>query len=155
MKKQRTRQHIIEDLGFNNVEKQVLLTGCILHRYIADYGYDGEIHTFDEAGYYETGYALFQLKSTDKSKFVQQHNAFAFDLSKRDLELWLYERVPVLIILYDSSTDKSYFIELQSYFRQHKKTLEDVNKFVRIYIPLENIFNVEAVQFVRQLKNGL
>lgn len=155
MKKQRTRQHIIEDLGFNNVEKQVLLTGCIIQRYFADYGYDGEIHTFDEDGYYENGYALFQLKSTDKSKFVKQYNAFAFDLSKRDLELWLYEKVPVLIILYDSTTDTSYFIELQNYFKQHKKTLNDVNKFVRIYIPLTDVFNIEAVQLVRQLKNGL
>jgi hypothetical protein len=52
MKKQRTRQHIIEDLGFNNVEKQVLLAGCIVQRYFADYGYDGEIQTFDKNGYY-------------------------------------------------------------------------------------------------------
>lgn len=155
MKKQRTRQHIIEDLGFNNVEKQVLLTGCIIQRYFADYGYDGEIQTFDENGYYENGYALFQLKSTDKSKFVAQKNAFAFDLSKQDLELWLYEKVPVLIILYDATTDTSYFIELQEYFNKHKLELQNISKFVRIYIPLDNVFNAAAVQFVRQLKNGL
>jgi hypothetical protein len=155
MKKQRTRQHIIEDLGFNNVEKQMLLAGCIVQRYFADYGYDGEIQTFDENGYYETGYALFQLKSTDKSNLIAQQQAFAFDLSKRDLELWLYEKVPVLIILYDANTDKSYFIELQSYFAQHKKTLTDVKKFVRIYIPSENTFNTAAAQLIRQLKKGL
>jgi penicillin-binding protein-related factor A (putative recombinase) len=155
MKKQRTRQHIIEDLGFNNVEKQVLLAGCIVQRYFADYGYDGEIQTFDENGLYENGYVLFQLKSTDSSTLVTQNNTVAFDLSKRDLELWLYEKVPVLIILYDANTDISYFIELQSYFREHKKTLQSIKKFVRIYIPLENIFNIAAVQFVRHLKNGL
>lgn len=155
MKKQRTRQHVIEDLGFNNVEKQVLLGGCIIQRYFSDYGYDGEIQTFDENGFYETGYALFQLKSTDKSKFVEQQNAFAFDLSKRDLELWLYEKVPVLIILYDATTDTSYFIELQEYFKKNKIELQNIGKFVRIYIPFTNVFNTEAVQFVRQLKNGL
>jgi hypothetical protein len=155
MKKQRTRQHIIEDVGFNNVEKPILLAGCIIQRYYADYGYDGEIQTFDEDGYYETGYALFQLKSTDKPKFVEQKNAFAFDLSKRDLELWLYEKVPVLIILYDATTDTSYFIELQEYFNKHKLELQNISKFVRIYIPLTNVFDVAAVQFVRQLKNGL
>jgi penicillin-binding protein-related factor A (putative recombinase) len=155
MKKQRTRQHIIEDLGFNNVEKQVLWAGCIVQRYFADYGYDGEIQTFDENGFYENGYVLFQLKSTDSSSLMTQNSTISFDLSKRDLELWLYEKVPVLIILYDANTDISYFIELQSYFREHKKTLQSIKKFVRIYIPLENIFNIAAVQFVRHLKNGL
>ena len=155
MKKQRTRQPIIEDLGFNCVEKQVLLSGCIIQRYFADYGYDGEIQTFDENGFYETGYALFQLKSTDKSKFIEQQNAFAFDLSKRDLELWLYEKVPVLVILYNATNDTAYFIELQEYFKKHKLELQNIGKFVRIYIPSESIFNIDAVQFVRQLKNGL
>ena len=32
MKKLRTRQHIIEDLGLNHIEKQVLLSGNILKR---------------------------------------------------------------------------------------------------------------------------
>lgn len=155
MKKQRTRQHIIEDLGFNCIEKQILLSGCIIQRYFTDYGYDGEIQTFDESGFYEAGYALFQLKSTDKLKYVKTQNGFAFDLSKRDLELWLYEKVPVLIILYDAVLDKAYFIELQNYFLKNRKMLQEIRKFVRIYIPSSNLLDVKAVQFIRNLKNSL
>jgi hypothetical protein len=155
MKKQRTRQHIIEDLGFNCIEKQILLSSCIIQRYFTDYGYDGEIQTFDDDGYYETGYALFQLKSTDKLKYVKTQNGYAFDLSKRDLELWLYEKVPVLIILYDAVMDKAYFIELQNYFKKNRKILQEIRKFVRIYIPSTDVFDKKAVQFVRQLKNNL
>lgn len=33
MRKLRTRQHIIEDLGFNYIERQILKGGHIMHRY--------------------------------------------------------------------------------------------------------------------------
>lgn len=47
MKKRRTRQHIIEDLGLNHIEKHILLTGNVLRRFSEyDYGYDGMIDTF-------------------------------------------------------------------------------------------------------------
>jgi hypothetical protein len=36
MRKRRTRQHIIEDLGFNHIERNILLSGNILRRYSVD-----------------------------------------------------------------------------------------------------------------------
>ena len=87
-------------------------------------------------------------------KYVKTQNGFAFDLSKRDLELWLYEKVPVLIILYDAVLDKAYFIELQNYFLKNRKMLQEIRKFVRIYIPSSNLLDVNAVQFIRNLKNS-
>ncbi len=154
MKKQRTRQHIIEDLGFNYIERQILLSGCTIQRYVEDEGYDGEIHTFNEDGFYEKGYTLFQLKSTDKPNYSKTHKAFVFDLSKSDLEFWLYEKIPVLVILYDAMIDKAYFVELQDYFKKNRSELQKVRKFVRIYIPSTDIFNKKAVQLVKQLKNN-
>ena len=40
MRKQRTRQHFIEDFGMNYIERQVLHAHCTLERYRYDYGYD-------------------------------------------------------------------------------------------------------------------
>ena len=153
MRKQRTRQHIIEDLGFNHTEKQVLLTGSIVQRYFKDYGYDGEIQTFDENGLYETGYALFQLKSTDFPKLNKTQDVLLFDLSKRDLELWLFENIPVVVILYCANWDKAFYVELATYFNKNKIDLQKVVKFVRIKIPIQNIFDKEAVLLIRVLKN--
>lgn len=130
MRKIRTRQHIIEDLGFNYVEKQILLSRAIIQRYFKDYGYDGEIQTFDEDGFYETGYALIQLKSTDSPKRSKDESKLFFDLSKRDLELWLYEAVPVVLILYCANWDKAYYIELESYFDKNKI---DLKKSLNLY----------------------
>ena len=46
MKKRRTRQHIIEGLGLNHIEKHILLSGNVLRRFSDyDYGYDGQIET--------------------------------------------------------------------------------------------------------------
>ena len=34
MKKRRTRQHIIEGLGLNHIERQILLSGNVLRRFL-------------------------------------------------------------------------------------------------------------------------
>ena len=42
MRKLRTRQHTIEDLGFNHVERQILYAGFTVQRYLVnDYGIIG------------------------------------------------------------------------------------------------------------------
>ena len=128
MKKLRTRQHIIEDLGFNQVERQVLLTGCTLQRMYPDYGYDGYIHLYSDKGEYTNGLIKFQLKSTDQ------------------LKLWLLSTQPVVVLLYDASQNTTYYVNLQDYFTENRMALKDVRKFVRIYIPLSDIFDGVAMQ---------
>ncbi len=64
MRKQRTRQHIIADLGVNHTERQILLAGYIFSRPAQDYGYDGVSMTCDSNGEIEPGLIFFQVKST-------------------------------------------------------------------------------------------
>ncbi|MFN0033793.1 MAG: DUF4365 domain-containing protein [Saprospiraceae bacterium] len=144
MRKLRTRQHIIEDLGFNQVERQVLLAGCTVQRMFHDYGYDGFIHLYNERGEYANGFIKFQLKSTDKLKAIGE--TCAIDLSKRDLELWLLSPQPVVLFLYDAAKNMVYFTDLRDYFEENRMALRDVRKFVRVYIPLTNVFDSIAMQ---------
>ena len=153
MKKQRTRQHFIEDLGLNHIERQILYADCTLQRYLYDYGYDAFINTYNEIGEYENGIIQIQLKSTDNLKYSEPKEAIAFALSKRDLELWLYSNSPVIFIIYDASKEVSYWVDLLDYFKKNQQTLKKVNKFVRIYIPIGNVFTSITVQKFRQLKN--
>jgi hypothetical protein len=60
----------------------------------------------------------FQLKSTDNIQFSHQKEAFIFDLSKQDLELWLFSANPVLIILYDAQKEIAYFIDCKPIFKK-------------------------------------
>ena len=140
MRKQRTRQHIIEDLGLNHVQRQVLKAGFVVQRYGEnDYSYDGMIHTFDSNGESNNGMILFQLKSTDNIKFDKSQKVAKFDLSKRDLELWLLSKLTVLLILYDAQTEIAYYIDLQEYFEENRLLLKDVVKYVRVNIPTSNV----------------
>ena len=153
MRKCRTRQHIIEDLGFNHVERHILLAGYTVNRFTHnDYGYDGLITTFNENGEVENFHIAIQLKSTDIIQLSKQKKSFVFDLSKRDLELWLYNTNPVLLILFDAQKEISYFIDLQEYFKKNRVPLKNVRKFVRVYIP-ENAFFKDSV--LQELRNTL
>lgn len=155
MRKRRTRQHFIEDLGFNYVEKQALLGRCTVERKRYDYGIDGEIITFSDNGEIENGTVYFQLKSTDNIKFFKEKSVIAFDLAKKDLEYWLSETVPIYIILYDAQLDLAYVVDLQNYFKANRILLKNINKFIRIYIPKDNIFSVDEVLNIRNYKNSL
>jgi hypothetical protein len=153
MRKQRTRAHIIEDLGFNYVERQILYAGFTVHRITHnDYGYDGVITTFNEFGELESGLILFQLKSTDSIHQSKSSDSFVFDLSERDSAAWLTESNLMLFVLYDAQSEKAYFLDLQTYFNENSMKFINNRKFVRIYIPISNTFQTSTMQFIRQLK---
>ncbi len=152
MRKLRTRQHIIEDLGFNHIERQVLYAGYIIQRYSHnDYSYDGIIHTFNENSEIEAFSMMVQLKSTDNLKLTKNKNSIIFDLSIRDLELWLGHTLPTIILLYDALLEKSYYMDVQAYFKENRMLLKNIHKFVRVYIPETNVFDKESVQYLRKI----
>jgi hypothetical protein len=152
MRKLRTRQHIIEDLGFNHIEKQILLAGFTMYRITNnDYGYDGYIQLFKPNGQIDNPLVHYQLKSTDHIQYLKSKKAFVFDLSIRDLELWLSTDRQMLLILYDAQKDRAVSIDLQSYFRENRKVLENINKFVRVYLPEQDVFNQQSVIDLRKL----
>ena len=53
----------------------------------------------------------FQLKSTDNIKISPKTHAIVFDLSVRDLELWLKNTYTTLLILYDAKIKKAFYID--------------------------------------------
>ena len=153
MRKQRTRQHFIEDFGMNHIEYKILAAHCTLERYRYDYGYDASVNTYNENGEYENGAIQIQLKSTDNLKISKAKNAIVFDLDQRDLELWLDSRVPFIFVVYDALKEVAYWVDLQDYFTINREVLKKVNKFVRIYIPSDNVFTHYTIQKYRQIKN--
>ena len=147
MRKQRTRQHLIEDLGFNHIERQILYAGfTIQHNTHNDYGYDGLVYTFNEQGEINPFNFHIQLKSTDNIKELKKNKTIGFDLSKRDLELWLLTTTKLLVVLYDAQAEVAYFIDLQEYFRNNSLSLTNVKKYIRVNIPMLNVFNSQNIK---------
>ncbi len=85
MRKRRTRQHQIEDLSYNFVEKHVLDAFCIFKRFIGrEYGYDAEIETFNRKGEVESGTLFVQVKASDHIKYSKKQNGYKLtDLTKK------------------------------------------------------------------------
>ena len=59
---------------------------------------------------------LVQVKATDNLPTLQDGRTIAFPIAREDLRSWLREPDPVIIIVYDGSKDKAYWLYVQAYF---------------------------------------
>ena len=156
MRKLRTHKHKIEDLSYNFVEKQALLADCIFERYnFRQYSYDGHIFTFNHKGEMEGGFIFVQVKATNNIKYSKKNEGYQLRLDKRDLDLWVSEKLPVIIVLYDAENDVAYYIEMESYFKKNRILLKEINKFMLVFLPRENVFTPATVKQIRILKNKI
>ena len=156
MRKQRTREHIIEDLGMNHVERQVYYAGYTFYRYTDnDYGYDASLTTFNENGEIENLQMNLQLKSTDFIKWTSDKQFFVFDVSKRDLELWCDSNIPMILILYDAQKEIAYYIDILQYFQKDGMDLNKIRKFVRLKFSKTDVWNAQAIIKLRHIKTNL
>jgi hypothetical protein len=114
-RKRRTRQHVIADLAVHHVERFILEEGHTAQRLGSDYGYDLVMWTFDEQGYVEPGATYFQIKATETLE--QRGKDYSYDLDIRDFNLWMLEKPPVILVLYDASRKRAYWLAVQRYFR--------------------------------------
>ena len=78
-------------------------------------------------------------------------NKCLFLLSKRELELWLTNLYPVLLVLYDAQKDVAYYVDLQPYFQEDRILLKNVRKFVRVYISSQSIFDNIFIKKMRDI----
>jgi hypothetical protein len=115
LRKQRTREHMIADLSVHHMEGFILEEGHTAQRLDSDYGYDLVLFTYDERGYIEPDSVFFQLKAAEALTPVG--SAYGFDLDIRDYNLWMLEKVPVILVLFDATRRRAYWLHVQGYFR--------------------------------------
>jgi hypothetical protein len=147
-RKQRTRQHIIADQSVNYVERFIIDEGQETER---DYGYDLLVFTYDEAGYVEPGFVAIQLKAAESLQAIGSD--YVYDVDSRDYNLWMLEELPVILILFDASRRRAYWLNAQHYFladvaRQPKKGA----KSVRVRVPMSQPVDRRAIAKLRDLK---
>jgi hypothetical protein len=152
-RKQRTRQHVIADLSVHYVERFILEEGHTAQRLGSDYGYDLLMSTFDEQGYVEPGSVYFQFKAMET--LAASGADYLYDLDIRDYNLWVKEKLPVILILFDASRRSTCWLAIQQYFkgdlgRRPKKGA----KTVRIRVPKRQVVNRRAIAKMRELKGA-
>jgi hypothetical protein len=93
----------------------------------------------------------FQLKAAETLPAVGSD--YVFDLDIRDYNLWMLDKTPVILVLFDASRRQAYWLAIQVYFkedatRQPKKGA----KTVRVRVPKRLVVSRRAIARIRDLK---
>jgi hypothetical protein len=151
LRKQRTRQHVIADQSINYVERFIIDEGHAAQRLEKDYGYDLILLTFDEKGYAEPDLVYLQLKAAEKLQ--AQGSDYVFDLDIRDYNLWMLEKMPVILILFDASRRRAYWLDVHRYFHEEPgRRPKKGTKTVRVRVPARQAVSRRAIAKMRDLK---
>ena len=98
--------------------------------------------TYSKDGEVENDYVLFQLKATDRLTRTSDGSAVVFRVERRDLDRWLGETFPVILVVYDAQADRGYWLYIQEQI-ERKKSLP---KSVTIYIPVANVLAEDSIR---------
>ncbi|MGL4554999.1 MAG: DUF4365 domain-containing protein [Gemmataceae bacterium] len=143
---------MIADLSYNHVGRYILEAGHTAQRWHADYGYDLTMQTHDQNGYVETGVVYWQLKASERLSAAR--GGIPFDADVRDVSLWIRERPPVILCLFDASARRGYYVHVQGYFLANPARRPRVGaKTVRVYCPEQQTVTRRAIGKIRELKD--
>ena len=153
-RKIRTREHIIAAMSLHHVGYIVAKAGHVLDVPAADYGIDGLITTFDADGSIESGYISLQLKATDHLA-VRRDGCIAVRIDLRDIDFWLADFFPVIVVVFDARVEIGYYLIVQDYFKAHPLTAAQRRQAtLTVHIDPEAIVSDSAVRSWRDLKTG-
>ncbi len=142
------------DLSANHVEKVALLCGYAVERVRQDYGLDLAIFTFDEHGFRESGVVWMQLKATDHLKPSRTAKAVLVRLERKDVLAWIAEAYPVILVLYDATGDRAYWLSIQKYFADRDRFAKLSGATITVGIPTANLLNDNAMRDFAREKAG-
>src|SRR5262245_8405611 len=139
-RKRRTRQHVIADQSVNHVERFIIDVGHTAQRVEKDYGCDLMMFTFDEQGFAEPGLVWIQLKASESWALVGSD--YFYDVDIRDYNLWMFQELPVILILYDASRRRASWVAIQLYFGRNlaRRPMRGA-KTVRVHVPKRQVLN--------------
>lgn len=150
-RKQRTREHVLEDLSENHLERLVLLKGHVLRRPKRDYGVNVTMFHFAANGMIENGEVRFQLKATDKLTVINQGTAISLPIKTGDLHYWQLEIYPFILVVFDAIAETGFWLHVQEYVSLHPDCLDPGRETVRVHIPIANQLTVESITAFRQM----
>jgi hypothetical protein len=144
---------VIADLSSHHVEGFVLAEGHTVQQFDQDYGYDLLLTTYDERGYIEPGQVAIQLKAAESLRAVESD--YVFDVDIRDYNLWISEKIPVILILYDASRRRGYWVAVNRYFQDNPERRPGRGaRWARVRIPRRQAVNRRAIATMRELKRN-
>ena len=147
-RKRRTREHIVEDLSENYLERLVLNAGHLLRRPRRDYGVDVTMFHFSESGELENGEVRFQLKATDHLTSVLDGQYATVRVKTGDIQYWSMEFYPFILVLYDAKKEAGYWIGIDDILKQ-SPDLDQQSETIRI--PVSSELTSSSIEYFRQM----
>ena len=146
-RKRRTREHIIADMSANHVERHILSCGFSAEIIRHDYGIDMTVSFYDHRGQPQNGTVYLQLKATDNLRLRDNGNITTYKVDCRDLDYWLREPSPVILVVYDTINDRAYWLYVQAHFESEIARLPSKGqKVFTVMIPTKNVVNQAAIR---------
>jgi len=135
------------------VERFAYLAGYATSVPESDYGTDLNVYTFASDGQVENGYVSLQLKASDAPHYLADGEHVSFPVEEADLESWLDEPFPVILVVYDALQERAYWLYVQRYFeRLEGFDLASAGLTVTVRLRVEDMVSVEALQLFRTFK---
>jgi hypothetical protein len=149
--KTRTRQHVLEDLSLNFVERRIFLEGFSVEKISHDYGLDLVMTTYNEEGEVEGGRVVIQVKATDRPRVLKDGKTICVNVERQHLKHWLRESDPVILIVYDGERDRAFWLYVQAYF-QGQRTIDlfRAPQKTTVRIPMSNRLGRRAIRKFRE-----
>ena len=153
LRKRRTREHVIADLAVHHVEGFVLRRGWTVERIQYDYGYDLSLFSYTTEGELEPEFLVVQIKSTASPDYSTDRETLRFVLETRDLETWLRELMPVVLVVYDALAEQAFWLYIQQTFSQPEEIQDRI--YVTASIPTRNRLDATTMDQFQTFKNTI
>jgi hypothetical protein len=106
--------------------------------------------TFNHDGYPEPGSIYFQFKAMES--LVKIEMDYVKDVDIRDYNLWMMEKTPVILVLFDATRKRAYWLFVQRYFEDTAHQPKKGAKTVRVRVPTRQAVNRVAIVRMREFK---
>jgi hypothetical protein len=73
-------------------------------------------------------------------------------LDRADLDWWLAETFPVILVVYDAQGDIAYWLYLQAHFGGKKELPPVRGKSITVHIPTGNVLDEDAIRHIAAAK---
>ena len=96
------------------------------------------------------------MKATDHLRVRDDQPTITFPVRRVDLELWLREPLPCILIVYDARADVAYWLYLQAYFAQLASfSLAEAGETVTVQLPRTNVVDEAAIRRFAQYRDNV
>jgi hypothetical protein len=152
-RKRRTREHVIEEMSVNFLERKVLERGHMLvHAPQREYGWDATMFHFSpDTGEIENGEVRIQLKATDHLDSKRKYATCR--IQTKDLRYWYWEeqQIPLVLVLYDAQRHCGFWVAIRQYLDQRISEVDPDQQTIELQIPWTNRVTVRAIDRFREM----